>query len=125
MTTLYVCETCRHSDTAQEDEQGRRGGVVLAEQIERRLDPERDAGLEVRRIRCLMACSRHCVVHLRAAGKMGYVIGDMPPAATSADTLLDYARQYQRSETGVVAYSSWPEGIKGHFIARVPPLEQP
>ena len=123
MTTLYVCETCRFSEQAQEDEQGRRGGELLAEQVERLAATEPD--LTVRRMRCLMACRRHCVVHLRAPGKMSYVIGDFPPRADSAETLLAYARHYRQSDTGVVPYAHWPEGIKGHFIARVPPLDEP
>lgn len=122
MTTLYICETCRFSEQAPEDEQGRRGGALLAEQVERLAAD--DPSLTVRRMRCLMACRRYCVAHIRAPGKMGYVIGDFPPQAESAATLLEYARHYRQSDTGVVPFAHWPEGIKGHFIARVPPLDE-
>jgi predicted metal-binding protein len=70
-----------------------------------------------------MACTRHCTVHLRAAGKINYVIGDFEPTADSAATLLDYIAKYQLSATGQVPYNTWPQGIKGHFIARTPPFE--
>jgi predicted metal-binding protein len=120
--TLYVCETCRYSAEVP-DHNGQRGGELLAEQLQRQLAREAGAGLILRRTRCLMACNRHCAVHLRAPGKIGYVIGDFEPSQSSADTLLDYIRKYQQSETGIVPYRTWPEGIKGHFIARVPPLD--
>ncbi len=122
MTTLYVCETCRYSVDEQELD-GRRGGELLAEHVEAQLALNGDS-IELRRTRCLMACNRHCTVHLRAPGKISYVIGDFEPVAESAETLLDYARNYQQSETGMVPYKTWPEGIKGHFVARVPPLEE-
>ncbi len=43
--------------------------------------------------------------------------------AESAETLLDYCGKYQLSETGQVPFSTWPQGIKGKFVARVPPLD--
>lgn len=71
-----------------------------------------------------MACDSHCNVAMRAEGKICYVVGRMTPDAESARTLLDYFTQYLQSETGRVPYRNWPQGIKGHFIARVPPLQE-
>ena len=34
---------------------------------------------------------------------------------------MEYAVAYAASEEGVVPYRQWPEGVKGHFIVRVPP----
>jgi predicted metal-binding protein len=73
---------------------------------------------------CLMACESHCNVAMRAEGKICYVVGRMPPDTDSARTLLDYFCQYLESETGRVPYRDWPQGIKGHFVARVPQLQE-
>jgi len=118
-TTLYVCETCGF----RADDDSEAAGAQFAAAIERRLEREPLADLTLRRTRCLMACKRHCTVHLRAPGKINYVIGDFRPSAADAATLLDYVRHYQQSDTGQVPYKLWPEGIKGHFVARTPPHE--
>jgi predicted metal-binding protein len=120
VVTLFVCDTCRYGPEQREHE-GRMGGVHFAEQIESRLREAPIPGLQLQRVSCLMACSRHCAVHVRSAGKLGYFIGDFAPDAASAMTLLDYIQQYADSDTGRVPYRSWPEAIKGHFIARTPP----
>lgn len=120
-TTLYVCETCRY-DTSTREQEGRTGGAIFLEKIQQHLAANNCAGLHVEATRCLMACTRHCTVHLRSPGKINYVIGDFEPSAENAETLLDYAAKYQLSETGQVPYSTWPQGIKGHFIARTPPF---
>jgi predicted metal-binding protein len=122
-TTLYVCETCRYNTAAREHD-GRDGGAIFIEKIRQQLAQHPADNLCVRPTRCLMACTRHCTVHLRAAGKINYVIGDFEPTAECAETLLDYVEKYQQSATGQVPYKTWPQGIKGHFIARTPPFEE-
>jgi predicted metal-binding protein len=122
ITTLYVCETCRY-DSANRDHQGRAGGELFLEELKQQIAANNAVELRVVATRCLMACTRHCTVHLRAPNKINYVIGDFAPTADSAATLLDYAAKYHLSETGQVPYSTWPQGIKGHFIARTPPFE--
>lgn len=125
-TTLYVCETCRFDATARTDtgtDEGRHGGAIFLEQIRREFAAQPLADLDIRPTRCLMACQRHCTVHLRAPGKINYVIGSFEPTADAARTVLDYTALYQQSADGQVPYRSWPQAIKGHFIARTPPLE--
>lgn len=130
-TTLYVCETCRY-DQDTRTHAGRDGGAILLDhllqqtgqqQIVQQQRAQQASDLVIKPTRCLMACTRHCTVHLRAPGKINYVIGDFAPTADSAATLLEYAAKYQLSETGQVPYSTWPHGIKGHFIARTPAFD--
>jgi predicted metal-binding protein len=121
-TTLYVCETCRYDDIERECA-GRAGGAIFLEQVRRHLLAQPIADLRVLPTRCLMACTRHCTAHLRAPGKINYVIGDFEPTRDAAAVLLDYVVKYQLSETGQVPYSTWPAGIKGHFVARTPALD--
>jgi predicted metal-binding protein len=121
-TTLYVCETCRYDSTHREHE-GRTGGALLRDCIEAQLAAHPLADFRVTSTRCLMACDQHCTVHLRAPGKINYVIGRFEPTGDAAAAIVDYAAKYQLSATGQVPYSTWPQGIKGHFIARTPPLD--
>jgi predicted metal-binding protein len=121
-TTLYVCETCRFTPSLR-DHEGRTGGEILFAALAEQLHATPLIDLRLASTRCLMACARHCSVHLRAPGKISYVIGDFTPDRESAETLLDYIGKYQQSATGQVPYSTWPEGIKGHFVARMPPLD--
>ncbi len=118
--TLIVCETCGY-DAQQPD--AVRPGAQLAQVLEHELGARPQPGLTLRRTRCLMACKRHCAVLLRAPNKIGYVIGDFAPVPESARTLLDYSRHYQQSDSGQVPFRDWPDGIKGHFIARIPVLD--
>lgn len=122
---IVVCNTCRFSAEAREDAQGRRGGALLAEALTACRDAEsRYAGIAIQQMPCLFACSEHCTVHLRAPGKVGYVLGRFAPDADAAQALLDYAVHYAASEHGRVPFAQWPQGVKGHFIVRVPPEGQ-
>lgn len=120
--SVVVCSTCRLSADAREDGAGRRGGALLADAM-RALqagDPAY-AAVDVQGMPCLFACQRHCAVHVRGPGKVGYVLGDFTPDADAARAILDYTLRHAASEEGVVRYADWPQGVKGHFIVRTPP----
>jgi len=117
-----ACNTCRFSKEEREDGAGVRGGVRLVEALRavKASDPRYD-GIEVQEMPCLFACTEHCTVHLRAPGKVGYVLGRFTPDAEAATAILDYALRYAASEHGRVPFREWPQGVKGHFITRMPP----
>ncbi len=83
--------------------------------------PAQALGLSLQPMPCLFACTSHCTVHLRAPNRMGYLLGRFRPGEAEARALLDYAAAYLRSPEGIVSFADWPEGVKGHFIARLPP----
>lgn len=119
---VVVCSTCRVSADTREDAGGRRGGALLADALRAVQADEPDlAGIAVEEMPCLFACQRHCVVQVRAAGKVGYVLGDLAPDREAAHAILTYAVRHAASEEGVVRYAEWPDGVKGHFIVRTPP----
>jgi len=119
---IVACSTCRHDHTARTDGAGVTGGARLIEALERiKAGDPRYAGIAVQAMPCLFACADHCTVHLRAPGKVGYVLGRFVPDVEAARAILDYAVHYADSEHGRVAYGLWPEGVKGHFITRTPP----
>lgn len=119
---IVACNTCRHSTEHREDGEGQRGGarMVAALRAAQAGDP-RYAGIAVQEMPCLFACTEFCTVHLRAPGKVGYVLGRFAPDADAATALLDYAVHYAESEHGRVPFKQWPQGVKGHFITRTPP----
>jgi predicted metal-binding protein len=120
--SVVVCSTCRLSAEHREDDEGRRGGALLAAAMRALQARSTDlAVISVQEMPCLFACQRHCVVHIRAPGRIGYVLGDFTPDAASAGAVLEYARLHAESEEGVVRYADWPKGVKGHFITRTPP----
>lgn len=120
--SIVACSTCRHSAEAQNDAEGVRGGARLAEALRAMKDgDERYVAIAVQDMPCLFACTDYCTVHLRAPGKISYVLGRFTPGEAAARAILDYAVHYAASEHGRVPYSDWPDGVKGHFITRSPP----
>jgi len=120
--TLVVCSTCRLSPTERENACGRRGGELFADALERALEDHPCAErLRIERMPCLFACSRHCTVQIRCEGKMGYLLGGFSATGSDTGALLDYVHAYLASPEGIVPYLDWPEGVKGHFITRMPP----
>lgn len=116
-TTIFVCDTCRHPD-GEKLHDGRTGGELLAGHVEALA--EGDAEVGVTRVSCLMGCERHCNVSVAAPGKITYVIGRFAPERDAAEAIVEYARLHARAETGRVPFRQWPQGVKGHFVARIP-----
>lgn len=122
-TSLVVCSTCHQPTDGLVDTDGRRGGERLGDAL--REIKARDARYDlitVLDMQCLFACGEACAVHLRAPEKIAYVLGRFEPTEDAARAILDYARAYGQSEWGEVPYRDWPEGVKGHFITRTPPI---
>jgi predicted metal-binding protein len=119
---VVVCNSCRHSRESQVDAGGVRGGARLVDALKDAKAAEpRYAGIAVQEMACLFACQDFCTVHLRAPDKIGYVLGRFGSSADAARAILDYAVHYAASDDGRVAYALWPEGVKGHFLTRIPP----
>lgn len=120
--SVVACSTCRDPADAPTDDRDRYGGARLVEALrEAQATDPRYAAIAIEEMACLFACSEHCTVHLRAPGKVGYVLGRFRPDAEAARSILDYALAYVASEEGSVPYRQWPQGVKGHFIVRIPP----
>jgi predicted metal-binding protein len=119
---VVACNTCRFSPESREDGEGVRGGARLVAALrEVQLSDARYADVAVQEMPCLFACSDHCTVHIRAPGKVGYVLGRFTPDGDAAKAIMDYAVAHAASEEGRVSFREWPQGVKGHFIVRVPP----
>lgn len=121
---IVACNTCRLSADARENADGMRGGARLAQALHTvKASDARYEGVAVQEMPCLFACSDFCTIHLRAPGKISYVMGRFTPDEEAARAILDYAVHYAESEHGQVPFSQWPQGVKGHFITRSPPID--
>jgi len=125
--SIVLCNTCRFDPENRDGPDGRRGGAHFVAAVRRaaeRLGGARRGGavqVVVEEMPCLFACSRHCTAHLRAPGKIGYVLGGFAPDDAAAEALVEFFLLYRDSEAGQVPFRHWPEGVKGHFIVRMPP----
>lgn len=119
---VIVCSSCRGSETANGEGEGERAGARLAHILRAaQAADSRYAALAVQDMPCFFACSDGCAVHLRAPGKISYVLGRFGADQEAAAAILDYALQYASSVDGLVPYRDWPDGVKGHFLTRSPP----
>lgn len=119
---LVVCETCRRPEDPPE---AVRPGAELVALMERALAeaPDLAAQVRLRPMRCLMSCRRPCAVAVRSAARMSYVLGDFAPDEMTVETLTAYLRAYAATEDGIVPFKQWPQGVKGRFVSRLPPLD--
>lgn len=122
MTTIFVCDTCRWSTEERAGPDGRTGGEQLAEHVEH-LAAERPE-ITVRRQSCLMGCERFCNVAITAPGKLSYVLGTFTPDVEAAEAIIEYAGLHAASPAGQVPFRQWPQGVKGHFVARIPAIDK-
>ena len=122
MREIVMCTTCKFSATDQTGPDGRTGGEVLIAHM-REAIAARGCGVAVQTQACLWNCRRHCSVILRDEDRFSYVTGDHEPSREQADAILDWFAAHGGTATGEVPFREWPQRMKGHFIARVPPVK--
>lgn len=126
---LNICITCRASagasDTAGNSEtdatrhrDGKRLYDALSHEMANRADP---ASFDIVPVECLSNCKSGCSVALSAAGKWGYVYGNLTIEDHAAD-ILKLAEAYANAEAGLVAWRERPETVRRNVIARIPPI---
>ena len=119
MTTIFVCTTCRQPHL-RETKPNPPCGEQMVEQVRRAA--EANPSVTVQPVACLMGCEHGCNIAISGAGKLSYVLGGFAPVADDAEAIAEYAVKHAQSESGVVPYREWPQGVKGHFISRIPPI---
>jgi predicted metal-binding protein len=118
--TLTVCTSCKTAASNAPGDETRSAGSILAERIETAMLQRHAEGIELVRHECLWACAQACSVLIEGRPRTGYLAGRFEPTEAAAGAILDWASAYAATPDGVVPYRNWPEGIKGHFIARIP-----
>lgn len=120
MRALIFCTTCRHSVEEKTGPDGLTGGERLARHAEAALAERRRSDIAVRRQECLWSCERHCNVWLFDSHRFSYLAGRFRPERESAEAIIDWFDLHGASEKGWVPFRAWPQGMRGHFIARLP-----
>ncbi len=118
-TTITVCDTCKRDDWDPVADP-KTDGEKLAEMVEQAASGTE--GVTVRRHSCLMGCDHGCNIVIQAEGKLNYVLGRFEPDQGAAEGIVGYAALHAQSDSGQVPYRTWPQAIKGHFVARLPVL---
>lgn len=120
-TVITVCDTCK-SETTDAPDAPEKDGAKLAALVE-----SAGAGnshITVRRHSCLMGCNHGCNVALQSKGKLTYVLGRFEPSAEAANGIVEYATLHAQSTSGQVPFKQWPVAVKGHFVSRIPVLDE-
>jgi predicted metal-binding protein len=122
MRALVFCTTCRFSRDAPVGPDGRTGGELLIAETESLLQVRGRGDIVVERQACLWSCVRHCNVLFRDDRRFSYLAGDFRPGPEAAEAILDWFDLHGKSDTGIVPFRDWPRAMRGHFIARFPPV---
>ena len=123
-TVITLCDTCKRSGWDPVS-QPLTDGEILADLVESAAKGR--LGIRTRRHSCLLGCDYACNIALQAPGKLTFVLGMFEPMQDAAQAIVDYACKHAESVNGYVPFREWPQGVKGHFRARLPlyPPEEP
>lgn len=124
MRAIVFCTTCRMPNKDKVNADGVTGGELLAREMEALLADKARDDIYVERQECLWSCTEHCNVMLRDTEKFCYLTGRFAPERESAESLLEWFDLHGESELGAVSFREWPDGMRGHFIARLPPEQR-
>jgi predicted metal-binding protein len=70
---------------------------------------------------CLWNCTRPCSVVMRDSERFSYVTGGNTPTREQAEAVIRWFDFHGQTDTGEVPFRLWPNAMRGHFIARIPP----
>ena len=122
-TSLLVCVTCRRTGSAIESgapaDAAARPGAALFDALAAKPLP---AGMRLKAVECLSACSNGCAIALAGPGRWTYVYGNLDPAEHPGEILAG-AQAYAAAQDGLVPWRERPLVFRRNALARVPPLE--
>jgi predicted metal-binding protein len=55
--------------------------------------------------------------------RYSYLAGGFRPERMAAEAILAWFDLHGTSDTGEVPFRTWPDAMRGHFIARFPPAK--
>lgn len=122
MRAIVICTNCKHADGRKLDDEGRSAGSYLVEEMTSLLQEKGRDDVSMQTQACLWNCTRPCSVVLRDDERFSYVTGGHPPTRAQAEAILQWFDLHGEIPTGEVPFRQWPDAMRGHFIARMPPL---
>ena len=121
MRRIVMCTTCRFPDGRKTDEAGLTGGQRLIAEMRAVLAAQGRADVEVVEQACLWNCTQSCSVAIHDTVRFSYITGRHQPSREQAAAILEWFDMHGRTERGEVPFREWPDLMRGHFIARIPP----
>jgi predicted metal-binding protein len=120
MRSLVLCTTCKFSAEQKLGPDGRTGGETLIQHVR---DELAEQGREdiVEPQACLWNCTKFCSVVIRDDARFSYVTGSHEPSREQARAIIAWYDLHGETEKGEVPFRTWPDRMRGHFIARIPP----
>jgi predicted metal-binding protein len=123
MRSLVICNTCRFPSGEKLNSDGRTGGQMMIAALREVLAAKGRTDVEVVEQSCLWNCTQSCSVAIRDTDRFSYITGRHVPTLEQAEAIVQWFDQHGQSETGEVPFKSWPQNMRGHFIARIPPFK--
>jgi predicted metal-binding protein len=123
MRSLVLCNTCRFPDGRKLADDGRTGGQTLIAELRRLLTDTGRSDVDVVEQSCLWNCTQSCSVAIRDTERFSYITGKHVATRDQAEAILQWFDAHGETETGEVPFKQWPDAMRGHFIARIPPVK--
>ena len=122
MRSLVICTTCRFPDGNKTNAEGKTGGQTLLAAMRQVLTEDGRQDVDVVEQTCLWNCTQGCSVVIRDPSRFSYVTGRHVATAEQARAIVHWFDRHGATTTGEVPFREWPQAMKGHFIARIPPV---
>jgi predicted metal-binding protein len=121
MRRLVICNTCKFSLESKTAPDGRTGGQILLAHMRDVLSNRSDVVLVEQA--CMWNCSKPCSVVIQDDERFSYITGSNEPTRVQAEAILTWFDAHGETPTGEVPFKQWPQAMRGHFIARIPPVK--
>jgi predicted metal-binding protein len=120
MRRLVICNTCKFSPESKTAPDGRTGGQILLGHMREVLTARPD--VELVEQACMWNCTKPCSVVIQDSERFSYITGSNAPNREQAEAILTWFDAHGETPTGEVPFKLWPQAMRGHFIARIPPV---
>lgn len=123
MRRLVICTTCKFSPESKFGPDGRTGGQTLLAAVQTVATRRGRMDIEIAPQECLWNCTRSCSVAIQDDQRFSYITGSNMPDEDQAEAILDWFDAHGATADGQVPFRQWPQRMRGHFIARIPPMK--
>jgi len=123
MRRLVICTTCKFSESSKFAPDGRTGGEMLLAAVQDVLKRDGRDDVVVEPQACLWNCTKPCSVVMQDEARFSYITGSNTPDREQAEALVQWFDLHGATVDGNVSFKQWPQKMRGHFIARIPPVK--
>ena len=120
--TLYVCLSCRTSDTPREPREKRQGYILYQKLRETIAKTSLYHKVDIKPAKCLSICPRPCGIALASSESWTYLFGDQKPNETVND-IIECLSIYLKNPNGFMAREKRPTSLRSSILGRVPPMK--